>query len=137
MDNAETEYAFIDTFFGQHSNLSVPTPRPESPTLFSPASSEARARDDPDGESVGSEADKGTSLTGSMISKEERGEKLRRTVIEALWKSVMEPAQEYARVRLISPIPAKLSVADPSVFRTSPRVSLSQPHPRHLSPSSP
>ncbi|KAL8281183.1 hypothetical protein RQP46_006541 [Phenoliferia psychrophenolica] len=100
MDNAETEHAFIASFFGQHSILTVVTPRPESPTLFSPTPSEPppRAGGDQDGgESVGGSEAGRASASGSMVSKEERGEKLRRTVIDGLWKSVMEPAQEYAR----------------------------------------
>lgn len=96
MDNAETEYSFITTFFGQHSSLSVPSSRSESPPLFAPLPD--RSRDDGEGESVsGSDAGK-TSITGSLMSRDERGEKLRRAVVEGLWKSVLEPAQEYAKV---------------------------------------
>ena len=118
MDNAETEHTFISTFFGQHSSLPVlPT---SSPTLFSEPSSEtpseasvrapsirepsALDRDrqsSVDGESIfGSES--GRSVGGTPATKKERGEKLRKAVVDGIWKSILEPAQEYVRVRRLS-----------------------------------
>ncbi|KAK4704423.1 vacuolar protein sorting-associated protein 52, partial [Phenoliferia sp. Uapishka_3] len=97
MDSAETEYSFLSNFFGQHSTLSVTTPRPEAPAFFSPTPSE-HPRDDADGGESVVESELGkTSMTGSLLSKEERGDILRKTVVEGLWKSVLEPAQEYSR----------------------------------------
>ncbi|KAM0754633.1 hypothetical protein T439DRAFT_321664 [Meredithblackwellia eburnea MCA 4105] len=100
MDNAETEYSFIAAFFGQHSSLAPMADRPESPNpgLFSPPSGGTSFADEMDGaESVlGSEAGK-ASIAGSTWSKDDRGDKLRKAVVEGLWKSVMEPAQEYSR----------------------------------------
>lgn len=129
MDNAETEHSFVATFFGQHSVLPPPTPRSESQSRFSPPLPDP-PRDEADGESVGgSEAGK-TSVTGSIIGREERGEKLLKAVIEGLWKSVMEPAQEYARARLFQSSVAGAQAYASWAHRTSLSVFSNQHYPR-------
>lgn len=119
MDNAATEHAFVATFFGQHSAIPIlPSDRSQSPSLFparydkfstsAPTSREpseyGQANEVPrsnfDNESVLGSEFGGPSLRG--LSKEERQEKLRMTVVDTVWKSIMEPAQEYVQVCSIS-----------------------------------
>lgn len=38
------------------------------------------------------------SISGSLLTKEEREEKLRKTMIEGVWKGIFEPALEYSQV---------------------------------------
>lgn len=92
-DNSESEYEFVNTFFGQHSSLDV-TRSTHSNSLLAGGSSIGAGSDRGDNDSVlGSEA--GNSSFEGGLSRDERKERLRRTVIDGLWKSIMEPAQEY------------------------------------------
>lgn len=45
----------------------------------------------------GSDSGRG-SISGSLFTKEEREEKLRKTMIEGVWKGILEPALEYSQV---------------------------------------
>ncbi|ORY80211.1 Sac2 family-domain-containing protein [Leucosporidium creatinivorum] len=112
-DNAQTEYSFVSSFFGQHSTLAVPEAR--TPSLFSSTTgswtSESGQGTTVAGGAAGEEGSvKGvagvaesesgrTSVAGSGATsreaKEEKEEKLKRAVVEGVWKSIMEPAQEY------------------------------------------
>lgn len=123
MDNAESEYAFISEFFGHHSSLPL-LPKRASPTLLSSSSHSSRSTPSntsptlptivlpgndveersetgarrsslDDGSEWGSDRLGGSSRATS----DGRSVKLRRTVVDGIWKSVMEPALEYARVR--------------------------------------
>lgn len=101
-DNAESEYEFVSIFFGQHSSLDLSkSPMTHSLSRMGSISSFGGIQDHNaggDGESViggGSEA--GNSSFEGGLSREERKEKLRRAVIDTVWKSIMEPAQEYIR----------------------------------------
>lgn len=83
------------TFFGQHSTLDV-TKSPHSRSLFASGTPSVTSDGPHDGESVlGSEA--GNSSFEGGPSREERKEKLRRAVVDGLWKSIFEPALEYVR----------------------------------------
>lgn len=94
-DNAETEYAFVATFFGQHSTLDV-TKSPHSRSLFTSGTPSVLSDTPHDAESVlGSDA--GNSSFDGGLSRDERQAKLRRAVVDNLWKAVFEPALEYAR----------------------------------------
>lgn len=126
MDNAESEYTFISDFFGHHSSLPL-LPKRASPTLLqSPSHSsrsttsntsptlptivlpgneveernqtEARRSSLDDGSEWGSER-LGSS---SRAATDGRSVKLTKTVVDGIWKNVMEPALEYARVSLLS-----------------------------------
>lgn len=126
MDNAEAEYAFLTTFFGHHSDLPVLPARSAPPSPFGPTAAhglrspsinpssptngrnarresiidlnrfEERAESNDEISENGSAQSQGER---SFIDREVRGEKLRKAVVDALWKSIMEPAQEYSRVR--------------------------------------
>lgn len=127
MDNAETEYEFLTTFFGQHSDLpSLPTiSRAASPitrsfsssSLVIPSRSNSLALvsgsiSPPSGKRRDSmidvnrfereiaddaSSDENSADRATMI-REAKADKLRKTVIDLLWKSIMEPAQEYSKV---------------------------------------
>lgn len=110
MENAQTEYAFVSEFFGQHSEIPVlqsrspalPSSGTSTPDLISRESSIAGDRFEKRGSDAGSVygSESGRSSLLGLSSKEERGEKLRKTMIESVWRSIMEPALEYTRVRL-------------------------------------
>ena len=104
-DNSETEYNFVSTFFGQHSTLDV-TRSPHSRSLFANGTPSV-VSEGHDTESVlGSEA--GNSSFEGGQTREERKEKLRRAVVDGVWKSIMEPALEYIRnftSALLDPMP--------------------------------
>lgn len=104
------------TFFGTHSTLSVPEAR--TPSLFSASASSvsqpsSRAPSEAGALSAvdGAEAIQATrenkvpgkeGVAGSVRSTnagaDEKSDKMARAVVEGLWKSVMEPAQEYTQV---------------------------------------
>ncbi|SCZ90581.1 BZ3500_MvSof-1268-A1-R1_Chr1-3g02079 [Microbotryum saponariae] len=127
-DNAETEYAFLSTFFGTHSSLNVNEPR--TPSLFAAEGAngakvpragdtstaswisvsgpgQAGTRTPLDEDESGSQfelelkSNSGLSMSTSnwmtTTTREEKSGRLNRTVVEGLWKLVMEPAQEYMR----------------------------------------
>ncbi len=96
-DNSEAEYHFVSTFFGQHSSLDV-SKSPHSRSLFANGGTPSVFSDGGHHETdsvLGSEA--GNSSFEGGHTREERKEKLRRAVIDGLWKSIMEPALEYGR----------------------------------------
>ena len=114
-DNAQSEYAFVSTFFGQHSTLHVPEPR--TPSLFASSNGSSWTLADRDDSSsrkdnatalrarpsLVPESESGrTSVSGSArpggVATGEREERARNEAVDTIWKSVMEPAQEYSLV---------------------------------------
>ncbi|SCV68569.1 BQ2448_690 [Microbotryum intermedium] len=142
-DNAETEYAFLSTFFGTHSSLNVSEPR--TPSLFAAeggsgskvpgagdtstaswisVTGRGQGTRTPLGEDdsgsqfdLALKSDSGLSMSTSnwmtTTMREEKSGRLNRTVVEGLWKLVMEPAQEYIRDELQNFIAALLDPASP------------------------
>lgn len=107
MDNAESEYEFVTAFFGNHSSLPLLPQRASPPTLFSTLSSsnlsspafrslELDALSSVDGSEWGNPRN---SIDGE-VRVDPRGIKLKKSIVDGIWKSIMEPAQEYSRVRL-------------------------------------
>ncbi|GAA5932560.1 hypothetical protein JCM3775_005959 [Rhodotorula graminis] len=91
-DNASAEHAFLASFFGHHSSLSLDA----APTSSSSAAAAGQApglrRSATNGSlrSVAGLSDGARTATGG-----ERDERMQRAVVDALWKTVLEPAIEY------------------------------------------
>lgn len=126
MSNASTEYTFLSSFFAQHSSLpnlysstslTNLNPNQSVTSLFSPHISSSSVRefnttvDDrtetmsqgggsetttQNGNATTLDIDSGTKRIKER-EKEERAEKLRKAVLDGIWKGVMDPALEYCR----------------------------------------
>lgn len=132
--NSSTAFEFLSTFFGTHSTLPSPSPTPTPPGPSTPIMKSRMVRLGSNGSFIstlstesrppqtglhsvlegqaagGPESESGRTVTSTMG--ERRGEsddKMRKSVIEGMWKTVMEPALEYSFVRSIS-LPLSLSL---------------------------
>ncbi|GAA5823300.1 hypothetical protein JCM3770_002190 [Rhodotorula araucariae] len=101
-DNAASEHAFLTAFFGQHSTLDLLSPLP-SPAAPVPGAGLRRSETNGSLRSAAAPSESArTALAG------ERDEMMQRAVVDALWKSVMDPALEYTRNlihALLDPVP--------------------------------
>lgn len=117
--NSSSEYTFLSTFFGQHSTLDLPPSRSATPLPLLHGAESTSGGTTTRGSSVVDEGVNGLgtaqpqSESGRTIGPEREAERERemkekegrtaRVVVDGLWKTVMEPALEYARVRFPSP----------------------------------
>ncbi|KAI5481798.1 vacuolar sorting protein, Vps52/Sac2 family protein [Pseudohyphozyma bogoriensis] len=88
LDNATSEYSFLSAFFGEHSAL---------PSLGSGMGGSMMSLTSPDGGLGDNESESGRTSVGGRSLKDERSEKLRKTILDGLWKGVMDPALEYCQ----------------------------------------
>lgn len=108
-DNARAEYAFVSSFFGQPEDVSHPSSdslgvewnrhlgSDRSPGLG--GSSALSSAHDDDTASVISEGVSFATSAGGGGSGIDRGERMKKHVVEHVWKQVYEPTLEYAKVR--------------------------------------
>ncbi|KAK4055129.1 Vacuolar protein sorting-associated protein 52 [Microbotryomycetes sp. JL201] len=107
-DNARAEYAFVNAFFGSHSALGVPGTPSKLSTLRSHNGSSWISGKTPEVPGNGEQSDllspkhtaeseSGmTSLTESVRPDTSSSAARNQAAVDAVWKTVMEPAQEYA-----------------------------------------
>ncbi|GAA5993730.1 hypothetical protein JCM5350_004808 [Sporobolomyces pararoseus] len=120
--NSSREYQFLDAFFGVHSSLPTHAPPAATPGARSPLggglgrmrrldsngsisafSSSVRGglpvvgeSENGGGDDQQSESGKTVTSTFARSNNQEESEKMRKVLVESLWKSVMEPALEYS-----------------------------------------
>ncbi|GAA5833953.1 hypothetical protein JCM9279_004171 [Rhodotorula babjevae] len=111
-DNASAEHAFLASFFGHHSSLALEPPAVSSSSSAAAAAAAGHApglrRSATNGSlrSAAGMSDGARTATGAGVG--ERDERMQRAVVDALWKTVLEPAIEYTTNflhALLDPIP--------------------------------
>ncbi|BGP36679.1 Vacuolar protein sorting-associated protein 52 [Rhodotorula kratochvilovae] len=103
-DNAAAEHAFLSSFFGQHSTLDLLSPSPSPAPTPAPGAGLRRSATNGSLRSAAAPPSESARTAGAG----ERDEKMQRAVVDALWKSVMDPALEYTRNflhALLDPVP--------------------------------
>ncbi|GAA6023605.1 hypothetical protein JCM11491_006052 [Sporobolomyces phaffii] len=105
--NCAEAYRFLDAFFGSHSSLSDPKSTRNAMTsrvgrvgrmarLDSNGSLPTVSESEFGGGGAGSESGRTVTSTITTTTRDRDRDKLRRTLVEGLWKQVTEPALEYA-----------------------------------------
>ncbi|KAH8929151.1 Vps52/Sac2 [Atractiella rhizophila] len=117
-DNATSEYEFVTSFFSNPSDLDIPQRRLISSSRSNSSLGVQTENGDDDDDAASSVGDdqsvvsssdwtrNGSVISGSDMagagglgreSRKERKEKLRKSIVENVWKQIMDPAMEYAR----------------------------------------
>ncbi|GAA5972391.1 hypothetical protein JCM11641_002437 [Rhodosporidiobolus odoratus] len=107
-ENASSEYAFLASFFGSHSVLSLPPATP-APLLHTSLGNSSRGTSEASGPAAGSlrgqqkkgvaPSESGRTIVEQTKEREKEREKEKRQqrlMVDQLWRNVMEPALEYA-----------------------------------------
>ncbi|TNY20627.1 Sac2 family-domain-containing protein [Rhodotorula diobovata] len=95
-DNASAEHAFVAYFFGHHSELDLPHSQDGGGGGGGSGSVPGLRRSATEG-SLRSAAAGGSEGGRMAAGQGERDERMRSAVVDALWKTVLEPAIEYTR----------------------------------------
>lgn len=68
------------------------------------------------------------SVAGGREAREEKSEKLKRAVVDGVWKSILEPAQEYALVSSRIPLDGAHADLEPALRTSSALSSIPAPY---------